>query len=162
MSSCVIPGSFDPVTLGHMDLIRRAAGIFDRVTVVVMVNIHKQGTFSPEERVALLEKACRKEPRVRVDRWEGLLSEYMRRQGERTVVRGVRNGTEYDTEVAAAQANRMLNPGMETLLMPAGDGNQWISSSAVREIAAFGGDYQSWIPSECVEEIGRRLSKQEE
>ena len=78
MSSCVIPGSFDPVTRGHMDLIRRTAQLFDRVTVVVMVNIHKQGTFSTEERVELLRKACRSEANVRVEQWEGLLSEYTR------------------------------------------------------------------------------------
>ena len=154
----MIPGSFDPVTRGHMDLIRRTAQLFDRVTVVVMVNIHKQGTFSTEERVELLRKACRSEANVRVEQWEGLLSEYMRKTGERTVVRGVRNGTEYDGECSAAQANRMLNPRMETLLMPAGDGYQWISSSAVREIAAFGGDIREFIPRECAEEIIRKLS----
>ncbi|MCR4875764.1 MAG: pantetheine-phosphate adenylyltransferase [Clostridiales bacterium] len=159
MSSCVIPGSFDPVTRGHVDLIRRASRIFDRVTVVVMINIHKKGTFTPEERVSLLEKACRDIPEVRVDRWDGLLSAYMRAHGERTVVRGTRNGTEYDAETAAAQANRMLNPEMETLLMPAGEGLQWISASAVREIAAFGGEIREWIPAECAEEIEQRLSK---
>lgn len=159
MSSCVIPGSFDPVTRGHMDLIRRAATLFDQVTVVVMVNIHKQGSFSPEERVALLRKACKFEPNVRVESWQGLLSEYMWEKEERTVVRGVRNGTEFDSETAAAQANRMLNPKMETLLMPAGEGYQWISSSAVKEIAAFGGDIREFIPRECAEEILARLSK---
>ena len=109
--------------------------------------------------MALLEKACQGIPGVRVDRWEGLLSEYMRTRGERTVIRGVRNGSEYDAETAAAQANRMLNPEMETLLLPAGEGLQWISSSAVREIAAFGGEIREWIPSECAEEIAQRLSK---
>ena len=159
MSSCVIPGSFDPVTKGHMDLIRRAAGIFDRVTVVVMVNIHKRGTFEPEERVRLLEKACGGIPNVRVDRWKGLLSGYMREKGERTVVRGVRSGTEFDAETASAKANRMLNPEMETMLIPAGDGMDWISSSAVREIAAFGGDPRDFVPEECAEEILEGLKK---
>ena len=158
MSSCVIPGSFDPVTRGHMDLIRRAAQLFDQVTVVVMVNIHKQGTFSPEERVRLLEKACKFEPNVRVDRWDGLLSDYMWEKNERTVIRGVRGVTEYDAENTAAQANRMLNPKMETLLMPAGEGYQWISSSAVREIAAFGGDVREFLPRECAEEILQGLA----
>ena len=158
MSSCVIPGSFDPVTRGHTDLIRRAARLFDRVTVVVMVNIRKQGCFSPEERVRLLEKACGEIPNVRVERWEGLLNEYIRQKGERTVLRGVRSGTEYDAETIAAQANRMLNPDMETLLMPASDGYQCISSSTVREIAAFGGDIRELIPPECMKEIVRKLS----
>ncbi len=144
-----------------MDLIRRAARIFDRVTVVVMVNVHKQGAIPPEARARMLEEACRREENVRVERWEGLLSAYMREKGERTVVRGVRNGTEYDTETAAARANRVLNPGMETLLMPAGGDTQWISSSAVREILAFGGDVRDYIPPECAEEILRALSKKQ-
>ena len=159
MSSCVIPGSFDPVTRGHADLIRRAARLFDRVTVVVMVNIHKRGCFSPEARQRMLEAACGEIPGVRVDRWEGLLSEYMRQKGETTVVRGVRSAAEFDAENTAAQANRRLNPEMETLLIPAGDGLQWISSSAVREIAAFGGEIREFIPEECAEEILRGLSK---
>ena len=158
MSGCVIPGSFDPVTKGHMDLIRRAAAMFDRVTVVVMVNIRKKGVFDPEERVRMLRAACGKEPKVRVDRWDGLLSEYMRVRGETTVIRGVRNGAEYDSEMTAAQANRMLNPGMETLLMPAADGYTWISSSALREIAAFGGEIRDFLPAECAEEIIGRLA----
>ncbi len=158
----MIPGSFDPVTLGHTDLIRRAARLFDRVTVVVMVNVRKRGRFSPEERVRLLEKACGNEPNVRVDRWDGLLSEYMRVRGESTVVRGVRSGSEFDAEFASAQANRMLYPGMETLLMPAGEGRQWISSSAVKEIAAFGGDARDYLPVECAEEILQALSNRED
>jgi len=159
MSGCVIPGSFDPVTAGHMDLIRRCARIFDRVTVVVMNNIGKRGCFAPEEREKLLKKACASLPNVRTERWEGLLSDYMRRvrPGD-TVVRGVRSVTEFDAETAAARANRMLNPEMETLLLPAGEGREWISSSAVREIASFGGEIRPLIPPECAEEILRRLS----
>ncbi|MBR0387356.1 MAG: pantetheine-phosphate adenylyltransferase, partial [Clostridia bacterium] len=126
MSSCVIPGSFDPVTRGHIDLIHRAAVLFEQVTVVVMVNIRKNGTFTPEERVRMLQTACRDEPHVRVEQWNGLLSEYMREKQKTTVIRGVRSGTEYDSEMISAQANRMLNPRMETLLMPATEGYTWI------------------------------------
>ncbi len=158
MSRCVIPGSFDPVTRGHMDLIRRAAALFDQVTVVVMINVSKRSCFPAADRVRMLEKACRAVKNVRVDHWEGLLSEYMREKGEHAVVRGVRSGAEYDAENTAAQANRMLNPRMETLLLPAGDGLQWVSSSAVREIAAFGGDIRDYVPSECAEEIAAGLS----
>ncbi|MBR2823197.1 MAG: pantetheine-phosphate adenylyltransferase [Clostridia bacterium] len=158
MSSCVIPGSFDPVTLGHQDLIRRAARLFDTVTVVIMINIRKQGVFPPAERAALMRAACGALPNVRVETWEGLLSEYMRVRKERTVIRGVRGGTEFDGECLSAQANRLLNPEMETLLMPAGEGKNWISSSAVKEIAAFGGDIRDYLPPECAEEIALRLS----
>ncbi len=159
MKSCVIPGSFDPVTRGHTDLFRRAAERFDRVTVVVMVNVRKQGVFPPEERVRLLEKACAGMENVRVERWEGLLSAYMREKGEKTVIRGVRGAAEFDAEYAAAQANRLLNPEMETLMMPSGEGLQCVSSSAVREIAAFGGDPRAFLPAECAEEIMETLEK---
>ena len=159
MSSCVIPGSFDPVTRGHMDLIRRASAVFDQVTVVVMVNIRKSGVFTPEERAEMLRKACGRESRVRVEIWDGLLADYLREKNERIVIRGVRGVGEYDGEAISAQANRMLNPKMETLLMPAGEGYNWISSSAVREIAAFGGDIRPFIPPECAEEILMRLAK---
>jgi len=123
-----------------------------------MVNVRKRGCFSAQERTEHLRKALAGDPKVRVDRWEGLLSEYMRVNGERTVVRGVRSAAEFDVELSAAQANRALNPDMETLLLPAGEGKQWISSSAVREIAAFGGDIREFLPPECAEEIRQGLS----
>ena len=162
MNGCVIPGSFDPVTRGHVDLIRRAARLFDRVTVVIMVNIRKQGHFPLERRAAMLRAACADIPGVRVETWQGLLSGYMAQSGEKAVVRGVRSAAEYDAEMTAAQANRMLYPEMETLLLPAGEGMQWISSSAVREIAAFGGDIRNFVPEPCAEEIVRGLSNQKQ
>ena len=159
MAGCVIPGSFDPVTRGHMDLIRRAAKLFDRVTVVVMVNVHKQGVFSPEERMSLLAECTAEMPGVRIRRWDGLLAEYMRQNGESIVLRGVRGAVEFDGESLAAAANRKLYPGMETLLMPSADELSCVSSSAVREIAAFGGDIRPFVPKEVAEEIAERLSK---
>ena len=106
MSSCVIPGSFDPVTRGHMDLIRRAAAVFDHITVVVMVNIRKSGVFTPEERAEMLRKACGGEPRVRVEIWSGLLADYLREKNERIVIRGVRGVGEYDSEVICCTRRR--------------------------------------------------------
>ena len=159
MSSCVFPGSFDPVTRGHMDVIARAARLFDQVTVAVMINIHKQGSFAPEERIRLLEKACAKLQNVRIVRWEGLLADYMLKSGEKCLIRGVRGTGEFEAETVSAQVNRMLNPEMETLLLPASDGLGCVSSSMVREIAAFGGDVRSYVPAEVAEEIQERLSK---
>ncbi len=141
-----------------MDLIRRAAGIFDRVTVTVMVNIHKQGTFSPEERIRLLEKACRDLQNVRVDRWDGLLADYMREKGERCLIRGARSTGEFEGEIGAAAVNGQLCPGLETLLMPASAEYSGLSSSAVREIAAFGGDIRPFVPEEIAEEIAGALA----
>ncbi len=157
MSSCVFPGSFDPVTRGHMDLISRAAGIFDRVTVTVMVNVHKKGTIPTEKRIELLKEACGELENVRVDRWDGLLADYMREKGERVIIRGVRGAGEYDSEMISSGINRMLNPEIETLLMPASEGKNGVSSSAVREIAAFGGDISAFVPEGMADKIGRLL-----
>ncbi len=157
MKTCVFPGSFDPVTVGHLDLIRRAAKLFDRVTVAVMINVNKHGSIPREERIRLLEKACAGLDNVRIDSWEGLLTDYMRERNEICVIRGLRNGTEYETEKLNAAANRMLNPDMETVLIPASEGVACVSSSTVREIAAFGGDIRAFVPENIAEEISRLL-----
>ena len=159
MRGCVFPGSFDPPTRGHLDLIRRASGIFDTVTVTVMVNIHKSGCIPVPERIEMLQKICAGLPNVRVDQWDGLLSEYIRIYPDNVVIRGVRDNGEFETEIRAATINHMLNSRMETLLLPASDDFSRISSSAVREIASFGGDYGFMVP-ECIrQEIDVWLKK---
>ena len=159
MTSCVFPGSFDPVTAGHMNLIARAAGLFDRVTVALMVNIRKSGAIPAEKRLTLLEKACAGYPNVQVVRWSGLLADFMRENGERIVIRGVRSAFEFDQEWASCHANRMLNDQFETLFLPAEPGMGGVSSSAVREIAAFGGEIENFVPKGLAEEIRALLSK---
>ena len=160
MRCCVFPGSFDPPTRGHVDLIRRAAALYDRVTVTVMVNVGKQGTIPWEERVRMLEKACADIPNVRVELWKGLLADYIRKQKKMpAVIRGVRNAAEFEHEAEAAAVNKMLCPGMETVLIPASEGLGMVSSSTVREIAAFGGDYDFLIPAEIQQDIHRFLKK---
>ena len=158
MKSCVFPGSFDPVTIGHTELIRRASALFDRVTVTVMVNINKKGCIPVDTRVELLRKALKNLPNVRVDRWNGLLADYMKEKGETCILRGVRNASEFDAENTAAAINRRLNPEVCTLLMPADDEMACVSSSAVRELAAFGGDPRPFLPKETAEEIMKALS----
>ena len=153
MRTCVFPGSFDPVTRGHMDLIERAAALFDRVTVTVMINRNKQGSFPVSKRKELLEKACTGLDNVTVDLWDGLLVDYLRARGENTVIRGVRNTSDFEAESISAQANRMLFPEMETVILFAGEGKNAISSSAVREIASFGGSVAEFIPEKVADEI---------
>ena len=156
----VFPGSFDPPTRGHLDLIRRAASVMDHVTVCVMVNISKAGSIPFEERKRMLEKACRGIPNVTVDKWEGLLADYMRTQEPGTaVIRGVRSTGEFEQERTAAAVNRALYPGLETILLFAGDGMDSVSSSTVREIAAFGGDYSFLVPPKIMKDIDRYLKK---
>lgn len=160
MVSCVFPGSFDPVTRGHLDLITRASAMFDHVTVTVMVNIRKKSAVSLENRISLLRKVCGIFPNVTVDSWDGLLSEYMRLRNEHIVIRGIRNGEELEQELGAASANRMLNEQIETIFIPSDPMLRGVSSSAVREIAAFGGDIRAFVPDAVTEEIRTLLSKQ--
>ncbi len=157
-SLCVFPGSFDPVTVGHMDLIGRAAGMFDSVTVAVMVNISKNGMIPYEERVRILRKACAKFPNVQVELWKGLLADYLREHPSTVVVRSVRNAGEAELEIRTAAINRRLFPGAETLLIPASADLADISSSAVREIAGFGGDIREFVPKSVYREIMKYMA----
>lgn len=157
MKSCVFPGSFDPLTCGHLDLIRRAAGIFDTVTVAVMQNRAKTGCIPYPERIRMLRKACDGMANVRVELWNGLLADYMRIHPECAVIRGVRSAAEAEQELQSAAINRRLFPGIETVLMPASDGLAEVSSSAVREIASFGGDYSSFVPECNLEDLKKWL-----
>ncbi len=159
MASCVFPGSFDPVTKGHLDLIKRASEIFDHVTVTLMVNIHKTGSIPVKNRIELLEKACSPFLNVSVDRWDGLLADYMHINHVRFVIRGLRSAAELEYEMNTSAANRLLNNQVETVFLPADPSLSGISSSAVREIASFGGDISAFIPSGLTEEITKLLSK---
>ena len=161
MSSCVIPGSFDPVTLGHLDLIRRSAALFEHVTVTVMVNRDKNGCIPYEDRVRMIRKACSALPNVEVDLWTGLLADYMRQRPGAVVVRGVRSTGEFEKEQAAAAVNKRLYSGMETMMMPASDGWSEVSSSVVREIASFGGDYRPFVPGCIYRELKKWLSTEQ-
>ncbi len=158
MVSCVFPGSFDPVTKGHLDLILRAASLFDHVTVTVMVNIRKKGAIPAGKRVELIKKACSGIPNITVDRWDGLLAEYMKEKGEKIVIRGLRSGNELDQELCSLHANRMLNGDIETVFLASDPSLSGVSSSAVREIAAFGGSIETFVPEEITEEISSLLS----
>ena len=156
---CIFPGSFDPVTVGHMNLIERAAGIFDEVIVTVMVNIRKTGTIPAEHRARLLEKACGEFSNVSVEQWDGLLADYMRMHPDAVVIRGVRSTAEFEQEITASAINRSIYADMETLLMPSTEELSCISSSAVREIAAFGGDIGAYVPVSVRKEIEQYLKK---
>ncbi len=159
MKDCVIPGSFDPITRGHLNLIERCSAMFDTVTVAVMVNIHKPGAIPHGDRVEIIRKACGKMANVEVVLWKGLLADYMREHPGSAVIRSVRNCAEFETEITSAAINRRLYPGCETLLMPAAPEWADISSSAVREIAAFGGDIHPLVPGNVWRLIMKKLSE---
>ena len=155
---CVYPGSFDPPTIGHLDLIERGARIFPELIVAVLQNPAKKNAFTVEQRMDMLRRACAPLPNVRIDAFGGLLVDYLRKTGAETVLRGVRTVNDFETEFQMAQINRQLFPKVETLLLPASPEEGFISSSAVREIAYFGGDITPFVPAEILEDIKAGLN----
>ena len=158
MISCVFPGSFDPVTKGHLNLIARTASLFDHVTVTVMNNIHKTGSIPVDQRISLLVKACENLTNVSIEKWDGLLADYMRIKNEKIIIRGIRSSEELDAELQSCAANHMLNHSVETIFLPCDPSMTGISSSAVREIASFGGNISAFVPDILTEEIREILS----
>lgn len=158
MKILLYPGSFDPVTNGHMDIIRRASRLCDTLVVAVMHNPDKRGAFPVKTRVELLERACRDIPNVRVIAHGGLLVACAAQEKADAVVRGVRPVGDFESEFTMAQINRQLG-GVETLLMTTSEGVSSISSSIVRQIAAFGGDISGFVPQEIEEDIRAALSR---
>lgn len=156
----VFPGSFDPITVGHEDLIRRAAACFDRLHVAVLINPAKPGWISREQRVALIRKVCADLPNVQVDLWTGLLADYVQALGGAVVVRGLRDAADYLSEARMAELNRRLNPKLETVFLLTRPEVAFVSSSAVREIAVFGGDVDPLIPPAIRSDIQSIISQQ--
>ncbi len=146
---CVYPGSFDPVTLGHVDLIERAAKLFPELVVSVLNNPDKRVTFSVEQRMEMLRRACGHLKNVRIDSFGGLLVDYMRSIDAEIVLRGLRAVTDFENEFQMAQVNRQIAPEIETLFLMTSPDYAYISSSAVRQIASFGGDISTLVP-QCI------------
>ena len=155
----ICPGSFDPVTLGHLDIITRAAKMFDRVIVAVLVNSAKTPTFSTEERIELLREAVGGLENVEIVSFKGLLAEYCKKCGVGTIVKGLRAVSDFEYEFQMALANKKLNPELETVFLAADADSTFLSSSMVREIASMGGDISNFVPACVHDRIGERLRK---
>ena len=152
------PGSFDPITNGHLDIIRRAASLFDEVIVLVMINFSKTTTaFSVEERVDMARRATAEFPNVRVDSYDGLFADYARRVHACTVVKGLRAVSDFEYEFQMALTNKKLYPELETLFLTTGLQYMYLSSSIVRQVAALGGDISEFVCPEIQQEILQRL-----
>lgn len=145
-TTAVYPGSFDPITNGHLDVIRRATKMFDRVYVAVARNAEKTPLFSVAERVALAKQSMKGWPRVVVDDFEGLLVRYARRVGARVVIRGLRAVSDFEFEFQMALMNRRLDPAIETIFLMPKDEYTFLSSRVVKEVAGLGGDVSSFVP----------------
>lgn len=154
MKKAVYPGSFDPVTYGHIDIIKRSAEIFDELTVSVLDNKMKTPLFSVDERVSMLREAVKDLPNVKIDSFSGLLIDYTRENGIHVAVRGLRAITDFEYELQTAQTNRLLSHGeLETMFLTTSLEYSYLSSSAVREIALFKGDLSMCVPEFVKERI---------
>ena len=159
MSTAVYPGSFDPITLGHLNIIRRSASVFDELIVCVMVNSDKNPLFTAPERVELIKRTVEKLPNVKVDMSEALLVDFMKAKGARVIIKGMRAVSDYEREFQIALVNRKLDPGIETMLMLSSEKYTYLSSSVVKEMARYGADLKAFVPTEIIEDVIQRIDK---
>lgn len=157
MKIAVCPGSFDPVTLGHIDIIKRAADLFDKVIVVVMVNSAKKPTFTTEERLDFLRRATRGMKNVETDTYNGLLADYVKEKNACAVVKGLRVVSDFEYEFQMALTNKSLSPNTETIFLPSSIDYTFLSSSIVREIARNGRDITPYVPAGLADDIIAKL-----
>ena len=157
--TAVYPGTFDPITLGHEDLLRRAARMFDRVIVAVAIAHHKKTMFSLDERMDMAREALADCPQVQVEPFEGLVTEFTAARGGTAMVRGLRSGTDFDYEFQLAGMNRALVPQIETVFLTPASQYQFISSTLVREIAQLGGDVAQFVSLAVLRRLQARVGK---
>ena len=157
--TAVYPGTFDPITLGHEDLLRRAARMFDRVIVAVAIAHHKKTMFSLDERMDMAREALADCPQVQVEPFEGLVTEFTVARGGKAMVRGLRSGTDFDYEFQLAGMNRALVPQIETVFLTPASQYQFISSTLVREIAQLGGDVAQFVSPAVLRRLQARVAK---
>ncbi len=156
---CVYPGSFDPVTVGHMDVIERACALFDRVIVAVIHNPHKTGCFTMEERVDMLQRCCAALPQVSVSSFNGLTMDFARQVGAQAVIRGLRTASDFENELTLAQINRRLAPEIDTVFLMGMPEHCVISSTSVKELARYSDDLFGFVPAEVESEVRARLRR---
>ncbi|GAA5151881.1 pantetheine-phosphate adenylyltransferase [Nocardioides marinquilinus] len=157
MSRAVCPGSFDPITLGHLDVVTRAARLFDEVVVAVGVNPSKSRLFSPEERLEMLTRAVADLPNVRVEGFTGLVTDFCTEQDAVAIVKGLRAASDFDYELPMAHMNTALT-SVETVFLPTSTGRSFVSSSLVKEVASLGGDVSAFVPDFVLEALTARLA----
>ncbi len=159
MAVAVYPGSFDPVTYGHLDIIRRSGKLFDRVIVGVLQNNAKSPLFSVEERVNILEKVTEEIPNVEIRPFCGLSVEFVQECRADVIVRGLRAITDFEYELQMAQTNRVLAPDVDTVFLTTSLEYAYLSSTTVKEVASFGGDISKFLPPYVAEKVKERLGK---
>lgn len=161
MRIAIYPGSFDPVTLGHLDIVRRASIVFDKLIVAVMHNQNKKPMFTVEERMEFLKRTTSDLPNVEIASFGGLLADYARQQGACAIVKGLRAVSDFEYEFQMALANRKLNPELDTVFLMTSAEYMYLSSSVVKDIAVHGGNVAGFVPKELIGEIVRRTRKED-
>ncbi|MCZ0208265.1 pantetheine-phosphate adenylyltransferase [Streptomyces eurythermus] len=158
MRRAVCPGSFDPITNGHLDIIARASRLYDEVYVAVMINKSKKGLFEIDQRIQLIREVTSEYANVRVESFHGLLVDFCKQRDIPAIVKGLRAVSDFDYELQMAQMNNGLT-GVETLFVPTNPTYSFLSSSLVKEVAAWGGDVSHLVPPQVVEALNKRLAR---
>ena len=158
MKKAIYPGSFDPVTVGHLNIIRRAAEIFDELTVCVMVNSGKNPMFSLEERVEFIRRVTKDLPNVEVDASSELLAEYARKKGNCVIVKGLRAGSDFENEFQMSLINHKINPNLDTMFLTAEHQYMYLSSSTVKELANYDVDLSEFLPEQIIPVFKQRIA----
>lgn len=159
MKIAIYPGSFDPVTSGHLNIIQRAGTIFDKLIVCVMVNAGKNPMFTLEERVDLIRRVTRDLPNVEVDSSSELLADYAKRRGSCVIVKGLRAGSDFENEFQMALINHKINPELDTMFLTAESQYMYLSSSTVKELGTYGVDLSDFLPNEIIPDFQERIAK---
>ena len=157
MKIAIYPGSFDPVTIGHLNIIQRASNIFDKLIVCVMVNAGKNPMFTLEERVDLIRRITGDLPNVEVDSSSELLADYARRRGSCVIVKGLRAGSDFENEFQMALINKKINPELDTMFLTAESQYMYLSSSTVKELGSYGVDLSDFLPQEIIPDFQERI-----
>ncbi len=158
MKIAIYPGSFDPVTSGHLNIIRRAANIFDKLIVCVMVNAGKDPMFTQDERVEMIRRVTQDLPNVEVDSSNELLAEYAKRKGGCVIVKGLRAGSDFENEFQMALINHKINPNLDTMFLTAEHQYMYLSSSTVKELGCYNVDLSDFLPEQIIEDFQKRVS----
>lgn len=153
----VCPGSFDPVTVGHLDIIKRASKMFAKVIVLVSTNVSKTPSFTTDERIDMLKTVTKSMPNIEIDSDSGLLAEYTKKVGAKAIVKGLRAMSDFEYEFQMALTNKKLNPNTETVFLITQAENMYLSSSMVKQVASMGGDISGFVPEEIKETVSSRL-----
>lgn len=159
MKIAIYPGSFDPVTSGHLNIIRRAANIFDKLIVCVMVNAGKNPMFTQEERAELIRRVTGDLPNVEVDCSDELLADYARRRGSCVILKGLRAGSDFENEFQMALINHKINPDLDTMFLTASSEYMYLSSSAVKELGTYGVELSDFLPAEIIPDFQQRIDQ---